>query len=131
MIGPREPHERLVSRAEEELKAARAEAERHRQQFAEMEQVRDEESLVLSGLTAVRQAIRGEVQDADTVEALRGALERLFRCFVLTRDSRDELRIVPFYRLDHIGPTVERGEVPTAPVFLAGKGHGGLPCAAC
>jgi DNA invertase Pin-like site-specific DNA recombinase len=71
---------------EEELAATSAEVERLREQKSEVAgwgEVRDVEADTLRKLSDLRQAIAGEVQNAQGIEAVRAALSRLFEGFVL------------------------------------------------
>ncbi len=72
---------------EEDLRAATAELERlreHEQDVATWGELRDVEEDTLAKLADLRRAIAGEVQDAGGIDAVRGALARLFEDFVIT-----------------------------------------------
>jgi len=99
----REQREQLTS----EQQAATAEATRLREQEAEVEdwgELQDVEEQTLRRLADIRQAIAGEIKDAEGLEAVRAALARLFEGFVLHRlDEDGKLKL---------GPNVLAGEQP-------------------
>lgn len=71
--------------------AARAQAERLAAQHAEVErwgEVRDAEAETLRRLSEIRALIAGEIRDAAGLDAVRAALSRTFRRFVIRRQLR-------------------------------------------
>lgn len=82
-------YERLVVRAADELKASQAEAERLAASEAEVARdsaMADAEQETVRQLTQLRQAIAGEIDRAESIDAVRAALQRLFDRFVLHVD---------------------------------------------
>jgi len=70
--------------------AASAAADRQRERETELEsavELRDAESEILQRLADLRASVVGEIRDAETVDAVRAALQRLFAGFVLTDTS--------------------------------------------
>jgi DNA invertase Pin-like site-specific DNA recombinase len=81
---------RLRARLEPELEAANAERDRLREQFAQVERDADvlaTEAEVVEELARVRNAIAGEITDAEGIEAVRAVLLRQFDTFVLRREG--------------------------------------------
>ncbi len=75
------------------LKAAKAQVERFSAQVKEIEawgEMRDVERDALAKLTEIRQAMAGEISDAEGVEAARAALLRLFEGFKLRTPNEGE-----------------------------------------
>ena len=96
-----------------DLTAAKAEVERLREQQEEVSswgEVRDVEEDALRRLAEIRQAIAGEIQDAEGLEAVRAALTRLFESFTVHRTRPN--------------PTVERTDKRPDPDNLAFIAHG-------
>jgi site-specific DNA recombinase len=90
-----ESYEELRPEVEAESAAAAAEVERLREREREVSQsvgLEDVEEEVLRWLAELREMIAGKVRDADSIEAIRAALGRLFEGFRLHRVDEDVRR---------------------------------------
>jgi hypothetical protein len=94
----------------EEHEAAAAEAVRLREQEGEIADrgaLRDCEEETLRTLAEIRQAIVGEVKEADGLEAVRAALQKLFAGFVLHRTDSQAAPARQYLDLAFLGQEAE------------------------
>jgi site-specific DNA recombinase len=100
----------------EEREAASAEATRLREQerqIAEGSALQDCEEEALRSLAEIRQAIVGEIRNAEGLEAVRAALRRLFEAFILHRGDSEAAPARQYADLAFLGG---RGEYVIEPV---------------
>lgn len=89
-------YEPMIDEAEEELAGARAEADRLAERELELERERstaDGESEFLKALAQLQASLAAEVRDADSLEAQRNALGRLFKSFTYHETAPDAARV--------------------------------------
>jgi hypothetical protein len=120
--------QRLDSRLSEELNAARAEAD----QFASRERearaladMGDIEADMLRHLAHLRKVVAGEVRDAETLDALRLALMRLFEGFTVHALGVENIAATPRYWQPELlvpGFYIEPHPRPSAILSAAPKG---------
>jgi DNA invertase Pin-like site-specific DNA recombinase len=112
-----------------ERKAADAEVLRLREQADDVEgwsDLKDAEAETLERLTEIRQAIAGEVRDAEGLDAVRAALMRLFREFVYSVEDSEAVItpkrrvVIDFDFTDDDAPKVEL-RPSRVPLELAGN----------
>ena len=125
----KEWHEEWQPELTEEREAAEQAVERLRAQAQDVEgwtELEDAEQKTLERLAAIRRAVAGDITSAQDLDAVRAALARLFKEFVLHREQakiEPKLRgaIFAFDLTDMENPKTQRLTPSKVPLALAGN----------